>query len=94
MEIISVMNVKIPSSDFRDAHVMSAEFCCLHIPNYVLAVTVFIANLDHGCCYAINSLPVNVKPIPGISKLYDWISFKGFLKENALNSDSEMDELQ
>lgn len=93
MEIVSMMNVKIPSSNFRDAHIMSTKFCCLHIPNNVLTVNVLIANLNHGCCHTINSLPVNIKPIPSISKLNDWISFEGLLKKYALDGDSKMDEL-
>lgn len=94
MEVVSMMNVKIPSSNFRDAHVMSTELCCLYIPNNVLAVIVLIANLNHSSCYTINTLPVNIKPIPGISEFDDWISFKGLLKKNALNGDSKMDEFE
>lgn len=94
MEIVSMMNVKVPSPNFRDAHVMPTELRCLHIPNDVPAVTVLVTNLNHGSCYTIHSLPVNIKPIPGISELYNWISFKCFFKQNAFNGDSKMDEFQ
>jgi hypothetical protein len=39
-------------------------------------------------------LSVNIKPIPGISKLYNWISLKCLLKQNAFNGDSKVDKLQ
>jgi len=94
MEIVSMMNVKVPSPNFRDAHVMSTELRCLHIPNDIPAVAVLVTNFNHGSCYTIHSLPVNIKPIPGISELYNWISFKRFFKQNAFNGDSKVDELQ
>lgn len=94
MKIVSMMNVKVPSPNFRDAHVMSTELRCLHIPNDIPAVTVLVTNFNHGSCYTIHSLPVNIKPIPGISEFNNWISFKCFFKQNAFNGDSKVDELQ
>lgn len=94
MEIVSMMNIKVPSPNFRDAHVMSTELRCLHIPNDIPAVAVLVTNLNHGCCYTIHPLPVNIKSIPGISELYNRISFKCFFKQNAFYGYSKVDELQ
>ena len=52
-----MMDVEIPSANVRDAHVMSAQFRRLNLPQDVGAGGVLVANLDRRCRHSINALP-------------------------------------
>lgn len=60
VEIISVMDIQIPTTDFRNAHVVSAQFGRLGIPQNIFAICIFVAYFDYGCSYTVDSLPKKI----------------------------------
>lgn len=94
MEIISMMDVKIPASHLGDAHIMTTEFGCLDVPNDIFTIVVLVTDFHNSSCNAIDSLSVHVESIPSVRKFDHWICFEGFLKEDSFDCDSQMDEIQ
>lgn len=85
MEIVSMMNVQVPSADVRDTHIVTAKFGRLYVPDDILTVCILITNFYQRRCNSIHPLPVHVQSIPRIRELYNWIRFKGLLEKNTLN---------
>lgn len=86
------MNIQIPATNIRNTHIVTAQFRCLNVPYNILAISVLVSDFHQRCGHSIHSLPVNVKPVPGIGELYHWVSFEGLLKQYALDGDSQMDQ--
>lgn len=57
VEIVTVMNVQVPSANVGDAHVVPTQFGCLNFPQYVGARGVFVTNFDSGRRHSVNALP-------------------------------------
>lgn len=57
MEIITMMDVKVPSANVWNAHIMTAQFGRLDLPQDVGTGGVLVTNLD--CCrsHTVNTLP-------------------------------------
>lgn len=94
VEIVAVMDVQVPAPDFRNGHVVAAQFGRLHVPNDVLAVFVLVANLHHRRGHAVDALAVNVESVPGVGEFDDGVRLERLLKENALDGDAQVDEIQ
>lgn len=92
MEVISVMNIQVPSADIRDAHVVTAQFRRLDVPDDVFAVRVLVSNFHQGRGDAIHSLPIDIESIPRVRELDNWVGFESLLEEDALYSNSQVDE--
>lgn len=57
VEVVTMMDVEIPSANVRDAHVVSAQFGGLHFPQDIRAGGVLVTNFDGGRRHSVNSLP-------------------------------------
>ena len=56
MEVVLVLNVKVPAADIRVGHVMTAQLGSLDVPDILLAAGVLVADLDGGSGDAVHSL--------------------------------------
>lgn len=88
MEIVSMMNIQIPTSHVRYAHVVTTKFCGLYIPNHVLTITILIAHFHYSSSDSIHSLSVDVQSVPGVRELDYGIGFEHFFEEDAFNCNS------
>lgn len=80
MEVVSVMDIQIPSANVGDTHVVTTQFRRLDVPNDVLTIRVLVSNFHQRCCHAVDSLPVDVESVPRVGEFDDRISFKCLLK--------------
>jgi hypothetical protein len=61
VEVVTMMDVEIPSANVRDAHVVSAQFGGLHFPQDIRAGGVLVTDFDCGRRHSVNSLPEEKK---------------------------------
>lgn len=94
VEVVPVMNVQIPTTDFRNRHVVTAQLRRLHVPDDVLAVAILVADLDHGSRHSVDALAINVQAIPGVSELDHGIGFEDLLEEYTLDRDPQVYQIQ
>jgi hypothetical protein len=57
VEVVTMMDVEIPSANVRDAHVVSAQFGGLHFPQDIRAGGVLVTDFDGGRSHSVNTLP-------------------------------------
>lgn len=86
------MNVQVPASHIRDAHIVTAQLRRLYIPDNILAIRVLVPNLHQGGGDSVHSLPVHVQTVPWVREFDDRVSFKGLLEEYAFDGDPQVDE--
>lgn len=94
VEIISMMDIKIPATDIRDAHIMTAQLRGLHIPDDILTVRVLISNFHQRSGHPIHSLSIDVQSVPRVSEFDHRVCFKCLLKEYSFDGDPQMDEAE
>lgn len=94
MEVVSMMNVQIPATDVRYAHIMPTQFRGLHIPNYIFTIAILVSNFHDCSGHAVDSLPVDVQPVPGVREFNHWIGFEHFFEQDALYGDPQVDEFK
>lgn len=87
-----MMYIQVPPAHIRNAHVMSAKFRGLNIPDNIFTIRVLVPNFHQRRCHPIYPLSVDVESVPRIGELYHWISFKGLLEEDSFDGYAKMYE--
>ena len=85
MEIVFVLNMKVPAPHVRRGQIVSAHFCCFYVPDQTIfqaistivlwaTISVLVTHSDSGCGHSINSLENETKySIRVLSGLYSEI---------------------
>ena len=94
VEVVSMMNVQVPSANLGYGHIVTAELGRLHVPDDVLAVVVLVSDLHHCRGHTVHALPVDVQSVPSVREFYHRIRLERLLEQDTLDRDSQMDQVQ
>merc|ERR1719285_493951 len=72
---------------------MTGHLCSLDMPNQG-AGGVLVPNLNRGGGHPVNSLPVDVQPVPGVRVLDVWVRLEDTLLLHSLDRDDQVDSDQ
>lgn len=89
-----MVDVQIPRSHFRNAHVVSAQFGRLDVPHDTPAIRVLVTDLHQSCRDPVHILPVHVESVPGVRIFYNRVSLERFFEQYSFDGYPQVNEFQ